>query len=70
MGEVKQLHLEMEARLGALEAKPVGSSVAGSTADTDQGRIIGGWHPDTTAEDTLKGVKEVGLRRGDTPSSR
>ena len=48
LGEVRQMQKEMEASLGALEAKPVGSSVVGSTADTDQGHqpaiIIGGWY--------------------------
>ena len=44
--EVKQMQSDMEARLGALEAKPLGSSAAGSTVDTEQNRkpviIIGG----------------------------
>ena len=42
----------------------------GSTADTEVGRkpalIIGGWHPDTAAKDTLRAAKDV-LKSLDVP---
>ena len=61
--EVRDAQAQLEFRLATLEAKPPMSSAPGSTADTEGGRkpalIIGGWHPDQAAEDTLKAAKEV-----------
>ena len=61
--EVKNAQKELEERLTSLENKPPTSTAPGSTVDTDGGRkpalIIGGWHPDTAAEETLKAAKEV-----------
>ena len=60
--EVKAAQFQLEARLQTLEQKPP-STAPGSTVDTDGGRrpalIIGGWHPDQAAEDTLKAAKEL-----------
>ncbi|OLP76219.1 Stage V sporulation protein K [Symbiodinium microadriaticum] len=67
--EVKAAQFQLEARLQSLEQKPP-STAPGSTADTEGGRrpalIIGGWHPDQAAEDTLKAAREV-LRSLDVP---
>ena len=61
--EVKEAQRNLEERLSTLELKPPSSVAPGSTTDTDGGRkpalIIGGWHPDTAAEDTLKAAREV-----------
>ena len=68
--EVKAAQKQMEERLTSLELKPPSSVAPGSTADTEGGRkpalIIGGWHPDNAAEDTLKAAREV-LRSLDVP---
>ena len=60
--EVKAAQFQLEARIQSLEQKPP-STAPGSTADTEGGRkpalIIGGWHPDQAAEETLKAAKEV-----------
>ena len=70
LDEVKEAHRNLEHRMATLEQKPPSSVAAGSTADTEGGRkpalIIGGWHPDTAAEDTLGAAKEV-LRSLDVP---
>ena len=68
--EVRDAQAQLEMRLTSLETKPPSSVAAGSTVDTEGGRkpalIIGGWHPDQAAEDTLKAAKEV-LRTLDVP---
>ena len=59
---VKAAQFQLEARIQSLEQKPP-STAPGSTIDTEGGRkpalIIGGWHPDQAAEDTLKAAREV-----------
>ena len=68
--EVKMAQKSFEERLTSLENKPPASTAPGSTVDTDGGRkpalIIGGWHPDTAAEETLKAAREV-LRSLEVP---
>ena len=68
--EVRTAQKLLEERLATLELKPPSSTAPGSTIDTDGGRkpalIIGGWHPDTAAEDTLRAAREV-LRSLDVP---
>ena len=69
LDEVRAAQMQLEARIQTLEQKPP-STAPGSTADTEGGRrpalIIGGWHPDQAAEDTLKAAKEV-LRSLEVP---
>ena len=66
---VKAAQFQLEARVQSLEQKPP-STAPGSTIDTDGGRkpalIIGGWHPDQAAEETLKAAREV-LRSLEVP---
>ena len=66
---VKAAQFHLEARVQSLEQKPP-STAPGSTADTEGGRkpalIIGGWHPDQAADETLKAAKEV-LRSLEVP---
>ena len=67
--DVKAAQLQLEARIQSLEQKPP-STAPGSTADTEGGRrpalIIGGWHPDQAADETLKAAREV-LRSLEVP---
>ncbi|CAE7382151.1 unnamed protein product, partial [Symbiodinium sp. CCMP2592] len=70
LGDLREAQLTFEKRLEALEQRPQFSSAPGSTADTEGGGnkppalIIGGWHPDQAAEDTLQAAKDI-IRRLD-----
>ena len=65
LGELKDTQDKFQKRLEALELKPQFSSAPGSTADTDGGGgkppalILGGWHPDQAAEDTLRAARDI-----------
>ena len=71
LAELKMGEQGMEERIAALEKQPAGS-VPASTADTttEGGRkpaiIIGGWHPDQLAADTLKAARDI-LKQLDVP---
>ena len=63
--ELKDTQDKFRKRLEALELKPQFSSAPGSTADTVGGGgkppafILGGWHPDQAAEDTLRAARDI-----------
>ncbi|CAE7361641.1 unnamed protein product [Symbiodinium sp. CCMP2592] len=70
LGELKVAQQQLEKRLEAMEHKPFSSAPGSTTADTEGGTgkppalIMGGWHPDQPAEETLQAAKTI-LRRLD-----